>query len=188
MKRRNRSTWLGVGVGVGVRERVRVGVRNKGSGSGQAKGKLTATEQPYSRNSLPGVDKGRASSLPLGPTAGGGAALQGARTARCGTAQDSHRIASCVRPPRWRYSAHAAVLDCPNMWKRFALIGWPLSGLVNSPSGLRVFLTHRCRKDASWAFLRSPCHLARAPSSDHRTPMFCAGILLVRVSSPAALA
>ena len=57
------------------------------------------------------------------------------------------------------------VLDRPNMGKRSARIGSPLSGLLYSPSGWRVFLTHRCRNDDSSACLRSPCHRARAPSS-----------------------
>ena len=186
LKRRNRSTWLGFGVGVGVRERVRVGVKNRGSGSGS--GRQRVSSPPQSSRTLAtrclGVDRGRASSLPLGRSNWGRAALQEARTARCGTTQIA-RTASCVRPPRRRYSAHAAVLDCPNMRKRSALIGWPLSGLVNLPSALRVFLTHRCRKDASWAFLRSPCHLARAPSSDHRTPMLSAGIIHEQVQTVA---
>ena len=50
------------------------------------------------------------------------------------------------------------------------------SGLVNLPSLLRLFLTHRCRKDASWAFVRSPCHVALSPSPDHGEPSIRAGI------------
>eukprot|EP00964_Phaeocystis_antarctica_P109676 scaffold74114_cov60-Phaeocystis_antarctica.AAC.2 len=54
----------------------------------------------------------------------------------------------------------------------------PLSGLVNLPSASTFLLTHRCRKDASLAFLLSPCNLARGPSLDDRELVSCAGIVL----------